>query len=181
VEIAAYTDALDRDGAALGDAAERAGLTAPVPACPGWQVRDLLRHETAVHRFDAQSAESALAGAGRDPLTAFAPGFAADGVDELIMGFAGRRRYRLRGQGSHSLVVRSADEPGCWLVELADGTTLVSRGPEGAGHVGCTLSGPAAGLYAFLWNRCPADAGAVTITGDPAVLRLWSSSVQVTW
>ncbi|GAA0265751.1 maleylpyruvate isomerase family mycothiol-dependent enzyme [Cryptosporangium japonicum] len=46
-------DVLRRDGEALGRAAERAGPDAPVPTCPGWQVRDLLAHVGGVHRWAA--------------------------------------------------------------------------------------------------------------------------------
>ncbi len=43
--------ALDEQGRLLVDAAELAGLGAPVPGCPGWTVADLLRHIGLVHRF----------------------------------------------------------------------------------------------------------------------------------
>jgi uncharacterized protein (TIGR03083 family) len=43
--------ALWRDGLALADAAERAGLDAPVPSCPGWTVSDLVWHTGEVHWF----------------------------------------------------------------------------------------------------------------------------------
>jgi uncharacterized protein (TIGR03083 family) len=33
--------------------AERAGLAAPVPTCPGWTVRDLVAHQGMVHRWAA--------------------------------------------------------------------------------------------------------------------------------
>jgi len=260
MEIAAYLDALDEDGVALADAAERAGLAAAVPPCPGWAVRDLVRHqayvhgwaarhvrdqlpelidegteaellaggppdgelinayrqghaalvavlrgadpdvacatfmpapsplafwarrqahETAVHRFDAQAAGP---GGPPDPVTAFTAAFAADGIDELVTGFAARRRYRLRGDGTRSLAVRPADAPGRWLVRLADGGTTVSRVEPGeSAAADCVLAGPAAGLYAFLWNRCPADGAGVTVSGDTAMAALWSSSVSVVW
>lgn len=35
--------------------AERAGLAAPVPTCPGWTVRDLVAHTGMVHRWAAAS------------------------------------------------------------------------------------------------------------------------------
>jgi uncharacterized protein (TIGR03083 family) len=53
MEIAEHLAALDRDGHLLAAAARRAGLAAPVPSCPGWQVGDLLRHTGAVHRWAA--------------------------------------------------------------------------------------------------------------------------------
>jgi uncharacterized protein (TIGR03083 family) len=263
VEIAAHVDALERDGALLADAAAAAGLTASVPTCPGWQVRDLVRHqayvhrwaarhvterpptvldgddedailaegpddaeligayrsghadlvaalrsaapdldcatfmpapsplafwarrqahETAIHRYDAQSAAR---GGGPTPADAFDAAFADDGIDELIMGFAARRRYRLRGEGARSLTVRATDTGHGWQVRLADGATAVARCDDTGGADGgagdCLLAGPAAGIYAFLWNRSVAAAAAVTITGDPNVLDVWRSSVRVTW
>lgn len=256
MEIAEHIDTLDRDGRLLGDAAERAGLAAPVPACPGWRVRDLVRHqtyvhgwaarhvserlpelideadeaailgggppdgeliaayraghaalvavlrdadpgvqcatfmpapsplafwarrqahETAIHRFDAQAAAP---GGAPWPAAAFEPAFANDGLDELIMGFAPRRRYRARGEGELSLAVRAGDTGGRWRVRFAGGATEVMRG---AGAADCVLDGPAAGLYAFLWNRCDSARGAVTVSGDPAVLGTWGHSIRVRW
>jgi uncharacterized protein (TIGR03083 family) len=263
VEIAAHVDALERDGALLADAADTAGLTASVPTCPGWQVRDLIRHqayvhrwaarhvieraptvleeddenviladgpddaelidayrsghaslvaalraadpdlecatfmpapsplafwarrqahETAIHRYDAQSATP---GGAPTPGEAFATAFADDGIDELIMGFAARRRYRLRADGTRSLTVRATDTGNGWQVRLADGATTVARcddtGDADSGAGDCSLAGPAADVYAYLWNRSVPAAAAVTIAGDPAVLDIWRSSVRVTW
>ncbi|MGW1469070.1 maleylpyruvate isomerase family mycothiol-dependent enzyme [Streptomyces sp. NPDC002308] len=42
---------LGAEGRLLAAAAERAGTDAPVPTCPGWRVRDLLRHTGMVHRW----------------------------------------------------------------------------------------------------------------------------------
>jgi hypothetical protein len=53
VETAEHLDALAREGGLLAAAAERAGLAAPVPSCPPWQVRDLLRHIGYGHRWAA--------------------------------------------------------------------------------------------------------------------------------
>jgi uncharacterized protein (TIGR03083 family) len=256
VEITEHIDGIERDGGQLADAAEAAGLTALVPACPGWQVRDLVRHqayvhgwaarhvkerlpelideadepailgggppdaeliaayqaglaglvqtlreadpdvvcatfmsapsplafwarrqahETAIHRFDAQSASAA---GSPSPAAAFGPAFAADGIDELIMSFAPRRRYRARGDGERSLAVLAADTGASWQVRLADGATDVRRG---AGTADCVLKGPASGLYAFLWNRCDAAPAGITVGGDPAVLETWRGNVRVRW
>jgi hypothetical protein len=60
VEIAEHLAALDADGELLADAAERAGLTASVPACPGWQVRDLVRHQSYVHNWAARHVRDRL-------------------------------------------------------------------------------------------------------------------------
>ncbi|MFD7059069.1 maleylpyruvate isomerase family mycothiol-dependent enzyme [Streptomyces sp. NPDC059906] len=51
MKTAAYVETLDREGALLAAAAEAAGSDAEVPTCPGWRVRDLLRHTGMVHRW----------------------------------------------------------------------------------------------------------------------------------
>ena len=43
--------ALETEGALLASAAEQATLSAAVPSCPSWQVRDLIRHQGYVHRW----------------------------------------------------------------------------------------------------------------------------------
>ena len=46
-----FIEALRREGPLLLAAAERAGLEAPVPSCPEWTVRDLVRHVAGVHHW----------------------------------------------------------------------------------------------------------------------------------
>jgi uncharacterized protein (TIGR03083 family) len=53
MEIAEFVATLDREGRLLAEAAERAGTDAKVATCPGWQVRDLVRHTGMVHRWAA--------------------------------------------------------------------------------------------------------------------------------
>jgi uncharacterized protein (TIGR03083 family) len=53
MQTAEFLEILDREGRLLAAAAEEAGLDAPVPACPDWRVRDLLRHTGTVHRWAA--------------------------------------------------------------------------------------------------------------------------------
>lgn len=53
MEIAAHITALAEHGQGLATAAGQAGLTAPVPTCPGWTVRHLLKHIGKVHRWAA--------------------------------------------------------------------------------------------------------------------------------
>jgi uncharacterized protein (TIGR03083 family) len=203
----------------MATAAERAGLGAPVPSCPGWQVRDLLRHQGFVHRWagrfvreglldpvpEPSEAEmlaadppdpqlldwfrvghadltDALRSASADlqcwtflpapsPLAFWArrqahetaihrvdaelaagnavtspePAFAADGIDELIMGFLGRQARRLTDEqraGSRRLVrVQATDAAAEWCVELTeagDSAASVRRGSgvNGGGGIG---------------------------------------------
>ncbi|MFE4620397.1 maleylpyruvate isomerase family mycothiol-dependent enzyme [Streptomyces sp. NPDC056747] len=51
MKITEHITALDTAGLALADAAAEAGPDAGVPTCPGWRIRDLLRHTTMVHRW----------------------------------------------------------------------------------------------------------------------------------
>jgi uncharacterized protein (TIGR03083 family) len=51
VEIAEHIEALREQGRLLAAAAAAAGLDAPVPSCPEWAVRDLVRHQGGVHRW----------------------------------------------------------------------------------------------------------------------------------
>ncbi|MFG2500995.1 maleylpyruvate isomerase family mycothiol-dependent enzyme [Streptomyces sp. NPDC048441] len=53
MEIAEHLQVLDTEGRLLARAAETAGTDAKVATCPGWTVRDLLRHTGAVHRWAA--------------------------------------------------------------------------------------------------------------------------------
>lgn len=50
-EVGEHIQALRREGELLAGAVTRAGLRAPVPSCPGWDVADLLRHVGFVHRW----------------------------------------------------------------------------------------------------------------------------------
>ncbi|MFF9815531.1 maleylpyruvate isomerase family mycothiol-dependent enzyme [Streptomyces sp. NPDC014006] len=54
MQTAEFVDILRREGALLAASAEEAGPEAKVPTCPDWQVRDLLRHTGAVHRWAAR-------------------------------------------------------------------------------------------------------------------------------
>jgi uncharacterized protein (TIGR03083 family) len=54
MDINEHIDALRNQGTLLADAAERAGLDAAIPPCPAWQVKDLLRHTSYIHRWAAK-------------------------------------------------------------------------------------------------------------------------------
>ena len=53
VRIDEHIAAIDREGRRLADAARCAGLDAPVPPCPGWDTRELLRHLGLIHLWAA--------------------------------------------------------------------------------------------------------------------------------
>ncbi|MEV0013800.1 maleylpyruvate isomerase family mycothiol-dependent enzyme [Streptomyces tendae] len=62
MKTAAYVEILDREGVLLAAAAEAAGSGAEVPTCPGWRVRDLLRHTGMVHRWATAFVAEGLTG-----------------------------------------------------------------------------------------------------------------------
>jgi uncharacterized protein (TIGR03083 family) len=130
-------------------------------------------HETAIHRADAESAT------GTTP--EYPAEFAADGIDELIMGFGRRRKYQPpAGAEGGRLRVAATDTGDTWSVEAHEGRLQPRRGP-GAADAGCTVSGTASGLYLYLWNRLDAGRAGVTVTGDDALLASWQASVRVRW
>jgi uncharacterized protein (TIGR03083 family) len=53
VKVADYIDAITEHGEAFVAQAERLGLTAVVPSCPSWTVRDLVGHLGGAHRWAA--------------------------------------------------------------------------------------------------------------------------------
>jgi uncharacterized protein (TIGR03083 family) len=142
-------------------------------------------HETAIHRADAESAAGAV--------PEYAAPFAADGVDELIMGFGRRRKYQpAAGADGARLHVVATDTGDEWHVDAREGRMHPRRGNRGGpvgdraadgagGGANCLASGPASGVYLFLWNRVDATRAGVTVSGDPAVLAAWQSGVRVRW
>jgi uncharacterized protein (TIGR03083 family) len=131
-------------------------------------------HETAIHRADAECA------AGATP--EYEADFAADGIDELIMGFGRRRKYQPGSAGDGTrLHMLAADTGDAWLVEANEGRLQPRRNANRTEEAGCTVSGPASGLYLFLWNRADAARVGVTVTGDPGLLSAWQGSVRVRW
>ncbi|MBO0788274.1 MAG: maleylpyruvate isomerase N-terminal domain-containing protein, partial [Actinobacteria bacterium] len=104
---------------------------------------------------DAVAGE-AVAGDGAGAEPSFEPRFAADGIDELIMGFASRNIRRGRWHGPAATLAICADDG-----PAGRAGWLVTGGPDGAGvargtgPADCTVTGPAASLYLLLWNRDP--------------------------
>jgi uncharacterized protein (TIGR03083 family) len=142
-------------------------LPAPSPLA-FWARRQA--HETAIHRADAELAAGAV--------TPVDPEFAADGVDELVTGFAPRERLTARPQVTRTLLLRAADTGDHWYLVIGPGGVGARRGYHEADAV---VSGPAQGLYFLLWNRQDIDAAGATVSGDTDVLLLWRDTVQVRW
>ena len=51
MKITEHIDALQREGRRIAAAATRTELDAPIPTCPDWRMRDLVRHVGGVHRW----------------------------------------------------------------------------------------------------------------------------------
>lgn len=242
MKTAEHTELLEREGSLLADAAREAGLDAPVPTCPDWRVRDLLRHtgavhrwatrfvaealpgfepwqerldldgdalldwfregharlvaalreapadlecwtflpapsplafwarrqanETAVHRIDAESARGGA-------LSALDARFAADGIDELLRGFHGRAKSRMRTAEPRVLRVRATDAEGTWTVRLSADVAVTEQGETAPAD--CEVSGAAADLYLALWNRRSFP----EVSGDADLAALWSENSGV--
>jgi uncharacterized protein (TIGR03083 family) len=126
-------------------------------------------HETAIHRADADSAAADVPG--------YPAEFATDGIDELIMGFGQRRKYRPETGPGGILRVTTDDTGDSWQARLADGRVQAAREPTGPAD--CVVSGPASAVYLFLWNR--GGEADIAVAGDRAVLDQWKRGVRVRW
>ncbi|MEU9795246.1 maleylpyruvate isomerase family mycothiol-dependent enzyme [Streptomyces sparsogenes] len=140
-------------------------LPAPSPLA-FWARRQA--HETAIHRVDAESA----LGKGPSPV---GPAFAADGLGELLTGFHGRERSRVRTEEPRTLRLRATDAEVVWTVRLSDGVPRAEA--DDAGDADCELSGPVEELYLTLWNRLPL--AGLRATGDLALAELWRERSRV--
>lgn len=161
---------------AAADPAVECGTFMPAPSPLAFWARRQA-HETAIHRADAESASGVT--------PEYEPGFAADGIDELIMGFGRRRKYQPgsdpKAVDGIRLCVLAADTGDAWSIEAHQGRLQPRRDAGGMEEAGCTVSGPASGLYLYLWNRADATPVGVTVTGDPGLLSAWQASVRVRW
>jgi uncharacterized protein (TIGR03083 family) len=85
MEVPEHIEQLTRDGDRLASVASSIDPSAPVPTCPDWQMRDLIRHLGGVHRW----ATGFVQGAGVQPpdgdLERFVGGWPAD--DSLVTWF----------------------------------------------------------------------------------------------
>jgi uncharacterized protein (TIGR03083 family) len=161
---------------AMADPAVACATFMPAPSPLAFWARRQA-HETAIHRADAESAAGTTPGYEAD--------FAADGIDELITGFGWRSKYQpstdQKTSGGTRLRVLATDTGDAWLVEAQEGRLQPRRDAGSQEEAGCTVSGPASGVYLYLWNRAEAARAGVTVAGDPGLLSAWQSSVRVRW
>jgi uncharacterized protein (TIGR03083 family) len=147
------------------DTACFAFLPAPSPLA-FWARRQA--HETGIHRVDAEQAVGTV--------TPFAVDLAADGIEEMLFGFASRSRSRLRSPTPRSLGVRATDAAREWIVHIGPDSVTVSRD---GGDAECTVEAGASDLFMLLWNRV--DPAGVRVTGGADVLDLWRDKMRISW
>lgn len=252
--LMSYIESVEDEGARFARAAEAGALDVPIAACPGWTMRDLVRHlgevhlwaaanvafpkprwlkvadlsalrpywpdladhwpdddslvdwyrsthanlldvlrsapldvpaftflpaptpltmwarrqasEIAIHRYDAEHA--------RGLATSYAPAFAGDMIDELLVGFV--RYYEVSTDARRVLRVVATDVGEQWWVTITPSGITTSRSGGGA-HL--TAGGTAADLYLALWNRT--SGSNIELVGDGAVFDLWRNSCRVGW
>jgi uncharacterized protein (TIGR03083 family) len=132
-------------------------------------------HETGIHRVDAQSALG--------PITPFAVDVAVDGIEEMLFGFAGRSRSRLRSPSPRSLQLHAVDAAAMWTVRIGADRVDVDRDDSrvlaAVDGADCAMRGAASDLFLVLWNR--ADKSALDVAGDAGVLDLWRDTMRIGW
>ena len=137
-------------------------LPAPTPLA-FWARRQA--HETTIHRADADAACG--------PITPCDRSFALDGIHEILLGFAPRRKAATSPASLH-LEVTDSDLD--WLVILGPSGVVATAGRPPESNPDVVVSGSASDIYLWLWHR-PAT---VSITGDFVAAEQWQQ-IKVRW
>ncbi|MGC9668083.1 maleylpyruvate isomerase family mycothiol-dependent enzyme [Planosporangium sp. 12N6] len=138
-------------------------LPAPSPLA-FWARRQA--HETAIHRADAESVIATV--------PEWEPGFAADGVDELLGGFFTGPRVTVTADPKVSMAVAATDTEAAWTLVIGPDSRRMVPDRHPADLI---VVGPATDLYLLLWNRPTSDR--LDLRGDRAVLALWQDQVRI--
>lgn len=153
---------------AAGDPAEHRPTWAGAPRSEWYWRR--MAHETAIHRFDAQSAHSTA-----EPIETE---LALDGIEEFIDVFlpsAGRRGITGTGVSVHLHATDHGldDGAGEWMFTFHPDGVDVTR-EHGKGDM--AGRGTASDLLLFVWNRRPVE---LTCFGEPDLLTWWPAHVSI--
>jgi uncharacterized protein (TIGR03083 family) len=139
-------------------------LPAPTPLTM-WSRRQA--SEIAIHRFDAEAALGLL--------SSFEPRFATDMLDELLSGFAPRKR-EIPVDAAKAILVHAEDVDEKWLLTIGPDGMTTSRRP---GDADLSATGTAAALYLLFWNRTPDST--VALRGESDLMELWRGNCRVRW
>lgn len=120
-------------------------------------------HETAIHRVDAEGAAGAV--------TPFGVAFAQDGIAEMLLGFAARKKNAI---AERRVLALHPSDGQCWTVTM--GGERLSAEPDDMPDGDAVVRGTSDAIYRWLWNR-PSD---VVVDGDRSTAELWRS-VRVRW
>jgi uncharacterized protein (TIGR03083 family) len=129
-----------------------------------WQRRRA--QETAVHRFDAETAAGTP--------TPIATTLAVDGIDEFLAVFLPRLADNFGEVGDATVHLHCTDVDGEWLVARRDGVLTVTA-EHAKGDV--AARGTASDLLLFLWGRVPTDE--LEVFGDADLLARFREAIRV--
>ena len=130
-------------------------------------------HETTIHSVDAISAVCRRWPTASD--VDIDPVLAADGIDELLMGFVTRGRGRLHAAEPCTVLVRTDDTGDAWTLRIGEGPIVTT--PGGTGRPEAVFSGTAVQLYLSLWNR----ADEITTNGRSDLVDQWRKQIRIRW
>ena len=130
-------------------------------------------HETTIHSVDAISAVCRRWPTASD--VDIDPALAADGIDELLMGFITRGGGRLHAAVPYTALVRTDDTGDAWTLRIGEGPVVTT--PGATGRPEAVFSGTAVQLYLSLWNR----ADEIATEGRPDLLDHWRGQVRIRW
>jgi uncharacterized protein (TIGR03083 family) len=124
-----------------------------------------MAHESAIHRFDAQSAHGV-----EQPIDAE---LASDGVDEFIDVVLPRVYERMETAGPTGLMGLHSTDGGAWTLALE---STGARRVEAVSDLDVSISGPSSTLLLAAWGRVPWTS--LQVTGDIEVAERWSAAVS---
>jgi uncharacterized protein (TIGR03083 family) len=129
-------------------------------------------HEALIHRVDAQNAGGGCGVRGIDlplPVT-------LDGIDEMMVGFAGRYAKRLRHRQAATLALRTTETGHRWWVRISSEAPEFGRGRPP--HEADTLiQGPAGEILLWLWNRRALQG--LEVVGESHLPDTWSREAHL--
>lgn len=123
-------------------------------------------HEAAIHRVDMELA----VGYG---VSDFEPDFAADGIDELIMGLLPLGTKAEHGPGT--IVIEPLDMNVSWTVRVNEDGLIGHR--EATAAADLSIFGLSSDLYRWVWNR--ADDSEVSARGDLTRTDWWRATANI--